>query len=513
MKVLPVLGTAWHHLMFLHTLSCELLKPGYLSLFAMMSTMNERTPPRQHPSTPNSSRRKYSQAKIFLVLGFAMGVAFTAIVSSIFSSSFVDKKSPIELSIEQPPCNCRKKEDMKSEETTSKATVDQVNSQTVLLKKSTKLSGVQQSTTKKSSSQKVMEQPVVDPRKHLILDNRSSDIPDFDPSAPVVIVTKIQGMNTVGALNQSLCLLSYAYNHRVNYDIVVFSATMIMEKQLNLIRSTVYPANLTFIIDNPGLQEMVDALDEDRKNALLKRCNVTNSSQLTWSTRCVETSSSGTTTMPIQYCWQAQFRSLHLWNHPALAKYKYMLWMDTDGFCSKVWKEDPIAIMRRNNMVFLFDNYPKGAAKGKEWPYIFQEAFGETYCSVSRTKAGHLSATPGRCLGRSVQLLQVHGFFHFTDLDFYRSEPVMKWLRAMVGNTTFSRKYDDQIAVTIPAAVLAGNRSWDLRSIGVNLSVVHDFVLDGRLNERVGGFIDFWKASGSTVFPEAYGKCNAVSPG
>jgi hypothetical protein len=65
----------------------------------------------------------------------------------------------------------------------------------------------------------------------------------------------------------------------------------------------------------------------------------------------------------------------------------------------------------------------------------------------------------------------------------------------------------------MPAAVLAGTRSWDLRSIGVNLGVVHDFVLDGKVNERVGGYIDFWKAQGNTSFPEAYGKCNAVSPG
>lgn len=353
----------------------------------------------------------------------------------------------------------------------------------------------------------------LNPRDYLILDANNSDIPDFDPTARVVIVTKIQGKNTVGALNQSLCLLSYAYNHRVNYDIVVFSATMISDKQLDLIRTTVYPANFTFVLDNPGLTEMIDSLDDERKRKLFKRCNVTNSTEIDWKTRCLEKSSSGTTNMPIQYTWQAEFRSLHLWTHPALAKYKYMLWLDTDGFCTKVWKQDPIAIMRRNDMVFLFDNFPQGQAKGVEWPYLSQKAFGRPYCGVRLSRKGHLKTVGGNCLGHSVALNQVHGFFHFTDLDFYRSAPVINWQRIMIGNSTFSRKYDDQIAVTFPAAVLAGNRSWDMRSIGLNLSVVHDFLLDGKKDERVGGFIGFWNTQAKHTFPEAYGKCNAVSPG
>lgn len=65
----------------------------------------------------------------------------------------------------------------------------------------------------------------------------------------------------------------------------------------------------------------------------------------------------------------------------------------------------------------------------------------------------------------------------------------------------------------MPAAALAGNRSWNMRSIGLNLSVVHDFLLDGKKSERVGGYIGFWKNHANQTFPEAYGKCNAVSPG
>jgi len=112
----------------------------------------------------------------------------------------------------------------------------------------------------------------------------------------------------------------------------VFSATEIKKKKLDLIRSTVYPANVTFILDNPGLQTMVDALNPSQKTALLKRCNVTQSSELDWLTRCEEKTSMGATNMHLQYTWQAWFRTIYLWEHPALQKYKYMIWADTDAF-------------------------------------------------------------------------------------------------------------------------------------------------------------------------------------
>jgi len=351
---------------------------------------------------------------------------------------------------------------------------------------------------------------------HHILDingGQNSTIRDFDPDAKVVIVTKIQGKLTVGALNQSLCLLTYAYNNRVNYDIVVFAATPIRRKQLELIRSTVYPANLTFIIDNPGLQNIVDGLNPDQKSTLFNRCNVSQSSELDWLTRCEEKTSAGHTNMHLQYTWQSWFRAVHLWEHKALAKYKYMIWADTDAFCTKVWAQDPIAIMRRNNMVILFDNFPMGSARGSEWPRWTKTAFGKPICKILLSKEGHLQPRSYNCIGKKVKLNQIHGFFHITDLDFYRSKEVMNWQRTMMGNATFSRFRDDQIAVTVPAAALAANRSWNMRSIGLNFGMVHDFLLDGQRSERVGGFLTFWKEQANQTFPEAYGKCNAVSPG
>ncbi len=361
-----------------------------------------------------------------------------------------------------------------------------------------------------------------DGRKHVALQQTNQSITiatsgnddefrEFDPNAPVVIATKIHGENTFSALKQSLCLLTKAYNYRVNYDVVVFSATEVNESLVDMAREIIAPAKFTLVLDNPGLQTMVDALSEDHKQNLLERCNATHSSQLLWQTRCVETASAGTSEMPIAYNWQAEFRSLHIWKHPAIAKYRYMLWMDTDGFCTKVWQQDPIATMRRNDLVILFDHFPGGRANGVEWIAKTKEAFGKQICEISM-RNGTLRAFEGYCK-RAKFLRQIYGFFHITNLDFYRSDPVMKWQKIMIGDSKFSRLYDDQIAVTMPAAVLAGNRSWHMKYFGLNLGVAHNFLMDGDKREKIGAFKNFWKEKGKETFPEAYGQCRIVSAG
>ena len=115
----------------------------------------------------------------------------------------------------------------------------------------------------------------------------------------------------------------------------------------------------------------------------------------------------------------------------------------------------------------LFDHFPQGKARGSEFPAISREAFNRTICGVQLLN-GTLNARDGRCFGKKKSAIhQVHGFFHVTNLDFYRSDPVMKWNRALIGNNKFSRLFDDQIGVTIPAAALAPERSWDMKSLGI----------------------------------------------
>jgi hypothetical protein len=105
-------------------------------------------------------------------------------------------------------------------------------------------------------------------------------------------------------------------------------------KQIYDIEQTAAPANVTIVVDNPGLQEMVDALPAKQKADVLERCSVNASSQLDWSTKIFEIGQYNTST-PLAYTWQAEFRSLHIWKQPVLAKYKYMIWMDTDAFATQ----------------------------------------------------------------------------------------------------------------------------------------------------------------------------------
>eukprot|EP00934_Nitzschia_sp_Nitz4_P002833 Nitzschia sp. Nitz4//scaffold125_size66327//39968//41549//NITZ4_006133-RA/size66327-augustus-gene-0.8-mRNA-1//-1//CDS//3329534619//2823//frame0 len=332
---------------------------------------------------------------------------------------------------------------------------------------------------------------------------------EFDPSTNAVIVTKIQGSNTVKQLNQSLCLLTAAYNCKVNYDIVVFTATAISEQEEEGLKTLAAPANLTVVVDNPGLHAMVDALPEDRKQALLARCDANKTADLQWTTKCTETTSSHTTYMPIQYNWQAEFRSLHIWNHPAIAKYRYMLWMDSDGMCSLKWKRDPVALVKQNNLALLFDHFPVGRANGEEFVHKTREAFGYPICEIVM-RNGTLQARTGKCK-HAKHLRQIYGFFHVTDLSFYRSDPVMKWLRILIGDAKFSRQFDDQVAVTIPAAALASNRSWHMPHFGLRMGVVHNNRLDGRADQKLGQFQLYWKKQGKELFPEGDAQCNVIN--
>mmetsp|Transcript_9514 Transcript_9514/g.10245 ORF Transcript_9514/g.10245 Transcript_9514/m.10245 type:complete len:403 (+) Transcript_9514:72-1280(+) len=334
-------------------------------------------------------------------------------------------------------------------------------------------------------------------------------IQDFDPVENAVIVTKIQGEPHLRALRQMLCLLTKAYNNRVNYDIIVFTSESINKTTVIELQTIVSPSKLIVEIDNPGLQNMVDNLSESQKTQLFERCgNVTSSSALSWYTECSEvTSKTILKGERIAYNWQAEFRALWLWTHPLLKPYKYMMWMDSDVFCTRIWNQDPIATTKRHDLVLLFDHFPQGAAQGSEFPAITREVFNRTICGVDLVN-GALIAKDGRCFGNNKsRIKQVHGFFHVSNLDFYRSDAVMKWNRALIGESKFSRLFDDQIGITIPAAVLAGNRSRDMRSIGVYTRVFHNYVIDGEMKDWRGYYVPWWEKNANTTFPEASEQC------
>jgi hypothetical protein len=166
----------------------------------------------------------------------------------------------------------------------------------------------------------IYEAPIID---QTILD---FDYPTINNDA--VIVTKIQGPPHLRALRQMLCLLTKAYNDRVQHDIIIFTSELIEQSDISELQMIVSPAKLIVEIDNPGLQNMVDNLSDSQKKNLLERCgtNITSSSELSWYTECTEVRSYRTLKGErIAYNWQAEFRALWLWIHPLLKPYKYMM--------------------------------------------------------------------------------------------------------------------------------------------------------------------------------------------
>jgi hypothetical protein len=329
------------------------------------------------------------------------------------------------------------------------------------------------------------------------------EIVEFERQEGVVIATKLHGRVYLKMLKQSLCLLTAAYNNRLHYDILVFTTTATFNSSdIASLRSIVAPANLTIVVDNDGLQGEIAKLSPDRRTKFLKRCGGKPPENLTWFSDCPGR---------LAYNWQAEFRAWHIWKHPALEPYRYMMWMDTDGFCTKVWDRDPVAYMIRHELAIFFDNWPMGSARGKDIQDRIVDAFNTTLCRLT-LENGQLNAWTGMpCPTALIRL--IHGFFHITDLDFYRSDVVMHWAETLIGDCFLCRKYDDQVAVTIPAAILAPERAWDMRANGLHLDVFHNGQLDGKEKTRGGGFKKFWKWYGNETFPEAFDTCHVRSGG
>ena len=91
----------------------------------------------------------------------------------------------------------------------------------------------------------------------------------------------------------------------------------------------------------------------------------------------------------------------------------------------------------------------------------------------------------------------------------------MKWSRTLIGDEFLSRRFDDQLAVTAPAAVWAPERSWHLRSHGIKLNVFHNGILDGGAERaKRYNFRALWNdGGGKEGFPEAVGVCNILANG
>jgi hypothetical protein len=344
----------------------------------------------------------------------------------------------------------------------------------------------------------------------------------------VVIVTKIHGPNQKQLVRQSFCLLHHAYNHKLLYDMVVFTANPLPAKELQIWREMVAPAKLTVVMDNMGFQEEIAALPPSAYNLFLERCRITDPADvknLTWWSHCREPGETKGEGGRLAYNWQAEFRSTRIWTHPALANYKYMLWIDADGFCSKPWEKDPVEYFIENKGVTMFDHFPQGSENKLAHKRRILDGFNQTVCDVQMNKElghmernlvdkegfeRHLEGKNKKC--RVSRIPMIHGFMHITDLDFYRQPKVINGLKTLLGDCFACRTPDDQLAVTLPAIMYAPEKTWDMRKHGFTLKVVHNFHFDGQGTDKPSppGFVRYWNEVAKKDFPSA-AKCKVVA--
>lgn len=316
---------------------------------------------------------------------------------------------------------------------------------------------------------------------------------EFVKQDSVVIATKIHGTHQLHILKQFLCLFNFAYNNKMKYDILIFSTDPLTPQEEQEIIELGKPANVQIVVDNPGLHQLIDELEPHKRTKFLKKCNLDQNNpqalqNLTWFSDCKENGRSSR----LAYNWQAEFRALRIWKNPALKPYRYMLWIDADAFCTEEWKRDPVAFFIEHKLAILFANFGAGISPGgfPEFKSRFMTSFNRTISNVEVVE-GHLTSQNG-----TGPVHQIHGFMHMTDLDFYRSEPVMKWARTLIGDEFLSRRFDDQLAVTAPAVVLAPERSWDMRQNGITLNVFHNGFLDGQEKAETKNFRAYWNDKG-----------------
>ena len=83
----------------------------------------------------------------------------------------------------------------------------------------------------------------------------------------------------------------------------------------------------------------------------------------------------------------------------------------------------------------------------------------------------------------------------------------LHWYDVQIGDNKFSRVWDDQLAVMVPAVMLAPERTAEMEPVGIDLQVFHNGMIMGKRIAEGGGYKTFWREKGATSFPEAQEKC------
>ena len=314
----------------------------------------------------------------------------------------------------------------------------------------------------------------------------------------VAIVTKIMGrIDDIDWLKQMLCLLTSAYNERMNYDIVVFSTIDQDNATIAEIQSIVEPAKFTLVYENVTVGGLINSMSPARRQFFLDNCIENHTQQFTWDS-CPNVGDG-----KLAYNWQAEFRSLHIWTQPALAPYKYMLWIDADGFQTMRWDKDPVDFVIRNDLVLAALNM-----KGRSIPRLqekIKDYFGYNVCKVvvDQNSSIYAETKVEGCGGR---FDIVHGFFHIENLDFFRSN--IKWMTKLIGENRLSRNPDDQEAITTAALLLAPGRTRDLHLSGIKLNMFHNGLIDGKRKVTPAQYLKWWELFSERDFPNGRDKCS-----
>jgi hypothetical protein len=137
-----------------------------------------------------------------------------------------------------------------------------------------------------------------------------------------------------------------------------------------------------------------------------------------------------------------------------------------------------------------------------------QLVYNKTLCSSEVALDSRLTVQYGgdECIYTGVK--QVHGFFHITDLDFYRMPlnlPLnLHWFDVEIGDNKFSRIWDDQLGVIVPASMLAPNRTMKMGKAGLDLKVMYNGAIMGKTKYSHGAFLNYWRREGGRkLFQEA----------
>mmetsp|Transcript_15728 Transcript_15728/g.29671 ORF Transcript_15728/g.29671 Transcript_15728/m.29671 type:complete len:467 (-) Transcript_15728:3473-4873(-) len=317
----------------------------------------------------------------------------------------------------------------------------------------------------------------------------------------VAIVTKVLWDKDVSTVCEMLCYIAHAYNDDMRYDIVVFTTIPWSEENIAKVQNIAAPAKVTVAVEGPSLEEQLAALSKEELTMLRNRCFLKDkpNETLTWQHYCGEEGSKDV--VNLGYCWQAEFRAYHIWTHEALKPYKYMIWVDSDCRIGKKWDQDPMAVMIENDLTLLYSGWPYGKFKDVKTKDKMQQIYNMTICYSKQNSEGELYGKMCKSGTNMPYLIrQVAGNHHITNLDHYRKDIHQNFLKLFVGDYKFSRKFDDQIAVTIVGLMeqelrQEGLKVWHERSKNLTLKIAHHRMFDVQHSERAPARrLDFFEA-------------------